>query len=192
MSFKFQTPSFKFQAPRFETQSGFTLIELLVIMSVISLLSVTMFSGQRRGVETRKLSIDAQKVVLEIRKAQNSAISARKSPECGNTFVYYGVHFDINSPAKYTLVADCDKDKVYDVGEEVETLGFNNGQISGLGVTGIPVLFLDIFFIPPATDVSINTDVTTAGRTAAIQICTSGLTDCKVISVNSKGAISTQ
>ena len=93
-------------------QKSFTLIEVLVSMFIIILLAGIIFANYRQSGKQFALQRSASKLALDIRRAQEMAMSAKEFngmiPPGG-----YGVYFKINENW-YTLFADCNNNGLYD------------------------------------------------------------------------------
>lgn len=98
----------KILATRYSLNSnkGFTLIELLVAIGVIAVVSSFVFANVNS--KQKNLSRSAQKLALDIRRAQNLSLAPSDSPVC-----IYGLK--INSPTDYFLYRDatCASGKAY-------------------------------------------------------------------------------
>lgn len=167
-------------------------MELIVIVGIIGLLSALMFSGERQNSEQRKMALEIQQLSQEMRRMQNSALSSSQATQCGNNVVAYGIYFQTVAPSQYISMADCDGDRAYDSGESIKIIKLDATSLSSLQTGAGAVASLAIIFVPPQPDVAINGDTTTAGRSGAIQLCLTGRSVCKSITVNSKGVISSQ
>jgi type II secretory pathway pseudopilin PulG len=94
-------------------QKSFTLVELLVSIFIIILLTGIIFANYRQSGNQLALQRAAHKLALDIRRAQEMAMSAKEFegiiPLGG-----YGVYFSLTIPYHYVLFADCDGDLQYD------------------------------------------------------------------------------
>lgn len=172
--------------------AGFTLIEVLVIIAIIGFMSGAMFTGQKTGEDNRKLNIDSQKLVQNLRKAQSYAMSAKKSDCAGNTIIPYGISFNSSSASNYLLVADCNNNKIYDSATDVliSTIILSDSAINSISPSSGG--FLEIFFAPPIPQTYINTSVADAVN-GVITLCGKRQTAlCKSIIINMRGTISSQ
>jgi prepilin-type N-terminal cleavage/methylation domain-containing protein len=183
-------------------QKGFTLLEITVVVSIIILLSTIFIANYRGGEKQFALQRSAHKLVQDLRRAQEMAMSSqRTSSEFGSETVPqggYGISFkkDLNS---YILFADCDGDgkfdetgealscqkatKVTPFPEKIKELSLEEGiKITKL----LPSLenSLSITFLPPDPKVII----TPSGSSASITL-TFNSQSKKVIIINTVGLI---
>ena len=173
--------------------SGFTILELTITIAIVALLSAAVVGYQRGAGHNRELLLDAQKVMQDLRRVQNYALSV-KTAQCGaqTVAVNYGIHFVRDSDrAVYELFKDCNSNQLWVSSETEATIQLANSAITNAAPRRSGALH--VVFIPPFPDVAINADSTTAGRTATLTICHLRSTSlCKTIIVNEKGAISIQ
>ena len=102
-------------------KNGFTLFELVIVMAIISIMSVVVISGYSSQQDSRALSLGKSQVINDIRIVQSrsyNGISADGAdfPEGG-----YGIRFTEDS-SSYIVFTDLDRDRIYDEGEEIETI----------------------------------------------------------------------
>jgi prepilin-type N-terminal cleavage/methylation domain-containing protein len=136
---------------------GFTLLEIIVAIFIIALLAGIFLANYHGGNQSNDLTFAAQKIVSDIRTAQNNSLGS--VPYGGYLPVGgWGIHFDttVNS---YLLFADVNNNKVYDADEAVTASGgltftlpanvvINN--ITGDNLTSDNShTKLDITFLPP-------------------------------------------
>lgn len=171
--------------------SGFTILELTITIAIVALLSAAVVGYQRSAGNNRELILDTQKVMQDLRRVQNYALSV-KTAKCGarTIAISYGVSFtaDANDRAVYDIFNDCNDNKRWASNETAETISLASSAITAVVPSSGG---LDVVFIPPFPDVGINGDTSTAGRTGTITIC--HLRDaslCKNVQVNERGAIS--
>jgi len=93
-------------------KKGFTLIELLVIITIITIMSALVIPNLKFGEEQFAVQNSAHKLVQDLRKVQQMAMSSSEFngtiPDGG-----YGIYFKINENS-YILFADCSGDSEYD------------------------------------------------------------------------------
>ena len=130
-------------------KKGFTLIELLVIVTIIALMSALVIPNLKFGEERFAVQNSAHKLVQDLRKVQQMAMSSSEFngtiPDGG-----YGIYFKINENS-YILFADCSGDKLYDEASEkiLEQSFFNEKIIINNLFSGILKSELNIVFTPP-------------------------------------------
>jgi type II secretory pathway pseudopilin PulG len=161
---------------------GFTLLEITVVISIIIFLG-TIFFADYRGVEKQfALKRSANQLAQGLRKAQELALSCRKTPpELGSESFPgggYGIYLEKGANS-YVLFADCDDDQKYDksstkrcdqtgdpgvFSEKIEEVFLEKNikisefypSFSGTYCPVSGVNCLDISFIPPNPTVYLN------------------------------------
>jgi|SRR3989344_8757383 len=73
-------------------KNGFTLIELMVSIAIVGILASVIVTNTRFGERQQALAQAAQKLVLDLRKAQNSALAPGAETDC-----IYGLKIDSDS-----------------------------------------------------------------------------------------------
>ena len=177
-------------------QAGFTLIELLIIVFIISLLSSIILANYRGGQKTYALSQTTQKLVSDLRRAQNMAMSGvdigEIEGEPGKYYCGYGIETNYNArPTSYRFFLDkspnCqNSNNIYDSSDViVETVNLPNKIRIKLTTPSPP---LDRFFKPPdpTTYIKNNSGVGILGI-ITLEIEDTSLT--KIITVTTAGLI---
>ncbi len=179
----------KLQKKYFVHQIGFTLIELLISISIISLLTVLVLADYRSGQKKYALGQDTQKLVSDIRRAQNMAMSGVdiESQYCG-----YGIELNQAArPNSYYFYADksanCQtSNNKYDGSDDIlETINLSN-QIEVQLTSPAPI---DIFFKPPIPTVYINAQDETTTSAGVITLKLSGTSSTKTVTIYVSGLI---
>ena len=85
-------------------QRGFTLVEMMVVLSIISIISGVVISGQGQFNRSLIVTDTAYTVALSMRQAQTFGLSSRTYN--GTSNAGYGLHFDAATPASYIMFAD--------------------------------------------------------------------------------------
>lgn len=90
-----------------ETNRGFSLVELLVAIAIFVLLTVGLILQLSSIGGGERLEVGVSQTVGAIKEARYSAVAVEKYK---NTDIYpsYGVYFDLNTPDKIIIYADCD------------------------------------------------------------------------------------
>lgn len=168
---------------------GFTLIEILVVLAVIGTITgIVIFNiGTER--QNSALFRSAQKLSLDLRRAQNYALSSKTFKitgiPCG-----WGVHFNGLNSTNYIIFADLaasadcsDRDflRATDGLEDFETVNLE----SGIAVSNLTGDLSDIVFTPPEPIVNFTPSQTTA----SISLINTN-SDTRTITINKTGFIS--
>ncbi|MDO8436189.1 MAG: prepilin-type N-terminal cleavage/methylation domain-containing protein [bacterium] len=165
---------------------GFTLIELLVVISIVVILTVIIVPNFRNAEKQLALNRSAHKMVQDIRRAQEMAMSAKtfngSVPSGG-----YGIHFRLSWKTYYKIYADSNNNQAYDAGDgEVETINLEKGVY----IKNISPSSLSVNFKPPDPVTKITTE---AGADSAFAAITLSLeanpTKEKIITINKAGLI---
>jgi Tfp pilus assembly protein FimT len=113
-------------------ERGQTLAEIVVTLAVISGLTSLLVIYNRRGEDITRVPRQAERLVFDLRKAQNYALSVREFAP-GEIPCAYGINFVVGSNT-YTIFADRDSNcflanGIMDPGEEVEVITMEQGVI---------------------------------------------------------------
>jgi len=157
---------------------GVTLIEVLITVTMIVILLSASFWGYKQRGRELELNRSVLEVISNIEKVREMAMSGQTQsgsrPEGG-----FGIHF-VQASGDYVIFVDANQNKLFDSGEEIETLELTEQMVFSFVSPSNP---LDIVFIPPSPDVFINTAKTTA------EIVLNYAGNTKKITVNSVGLI---
>ncbi len=144
-------------------RSGFTLIELIVSISVIVMITAIFLANYRTATKNSDLRMTAQRVVSDIRLAQNYALglasygpAGMRTPPTGG----WGIVFDLASLGnqQYIIFADDNGNQVFNGGEGEVAYGAvvtklpNNTIIDSISI-GHRV---DINYLPPDPIVTLS------------------------------------
>lgn len=140
---------------------GQTLIEIIVTLSVVVGLTSLLILYNRTGQRIARLPRAAERMVFDIRKAQNYALTVREF-QAGEVPCAYGINFVVGAGG-YTIFADRAPDcaaanGVMDPGEEVETITMEEGVI--VQSANISVAR----FVPPSAATAFTPGSETIGR----------------------------
>lgn len=163
------------------TQRSFTLIELTIVAAIIGLLAAIVFANWREGERQFALLRSTHQLAQDLRRVQQMAISAQKTPPAFGEEVFprggYGIYFEINpeAPKGYRIIlfADCDGEGDYDKSgtadctgavpgfglsrdETIESLTLEEGVVIKALSPSSPDLSLTITFKPPDPEISIS------------------------------------
>lgn len=149
---------------------GFTLIELIVSIGIISMVTGIFLANYSSANRRTDLTMTAQKMVTDIRMAQNYSLGLARYGESSLAHVPlggWGIHFSMSANNQYTIFADDDGNAVYNSGEAdlnsgAQTTGFPNNIIID-SIKGPAVInSLDVTYLPPDPITTITNDVTMA------------------------------
>jgi prepilin-type N-terminal cleavage/methylation domain-containing protein len=142
---------------RIKNQTGFTLIELLASIFIISLISTIFIVNYHNTNNRSLLNVTKQKLVSDIRLAQNYSLGSKKYNTTNTPSGGWGAHFSLTSPSNYLIFADLDSSRSYDNGEAIETKNLPVGvTIDSIKVNGTDSGSVDIIFFPPDPVTYIN------------------------------------
>ena len=151
-------PNSKFQI--LNSKNGFTLLELIISIAIITTLIGIFLANYHGGNKRTELIMIAQKMVTDIRLAQNNTLGSVKYgddiPAGG-----WGVHFNLyENDSGYLIFADLDEDSAYDSGEGNEDNGARLINFPDyIKIESISVGLgqrVDIVFVPPDPVTIIN------------------------------------
>ena len=174
---------------------GFSLVELLVVVSIMTIITSVVLSGQGAFNSQTLLTNLAYDMALGIREAQNYGLSVREvSPGSTNFNAGYGVHYDRSDLLAYVLFADTDSGSGFNRLYDGTTVGCTNECVREYtirrgnsierfcAVASLdgsehcsdsltnPITFLDIVYPRAESDASIKTNRSVAYKSARIQI----------------------
>ena len=170
-------------------QAGFTLIELLVVMFIIGLLSTLIVAGYRGGQKRYTLEQATQKLVSDLRKTQNMAISGGEIPglcDLANSCNGYGVYLRQNRDY-YIIYGNKDGSKRYGSASDVilETIDLpENIEIQNVA----PGSRAHICFEPPDPITYIDNN-SSPGLSKAITLELEGTSLTRTITITTAGLI---
>jgi len=132
---------------------GQTLVEILVGLSVVAILSSLLVLYSRTGELQTSLLRESEKLVLNIRRAQDLALLAQEFKGTGRIPCGYGVHFDADAreyylfadlaPAGEACAGNADRIRAASGAEDLEVIRLEAGlKISARTAS-------DIVFVPP-------------------------------------------
>ena len=134
---------FKKKFWRQRRRAGFSMIELLVVMFIISLISAITLANYRGGQRKYILTQSVQKLVSDIRKAQNMALGGF---EISNNYNGYGVHID-EDDSYYIIYGDKNNTTYQPSDDIIETISLpENIRIQSVSPAAGK---MSIFFEPP-------------------------------------------
>ena len=170
---------------KYLNNKGFTLIEALVVLFIIALLSTLMLANYQGGKKKYMLLQTNQKLMSDLRKVQNMAISGTEiTGVCSVVSLCYGYGIYINSNSSYILFADQNGNKLYEAGEEFETVNL----LFPIVIQSVSPLQASVVFRPPEPITYINGN-SGVGASAEIILQIQGTTLTKKIGVNTAGLI---
>lgn len=164
-------------------QAGFTITELLVVMFIISLIATLSLVNYRSGQRKYVLTQTVQRLVSDIRKTQNMALSGFG---LAGTYYGYGVYVDEND-SYYIIFGDINGNAVYEPSDDIiETISLPN-DINIKSVSPSPDK-LHVFFEPPQPTTYLNgNNAAGISETIILEIENSSLS--KTVRVSTAGLI---
>ena len=169
--------------------NGFTIIELMVVTAIIVIISAIVIFNVGSQRQNSALLRSAQKLSLDLRRAQSFALSSKNykttGVPCG-----WGLHFNGIGSTNYVIFADLasltncsDRDfiRANNSSEDFETTNLE----SGISINSLSGNLSDVVFTPPDPIVNF-----TPGQTSAIIILINNDGATRTININKTGFIS--
>lgn len=151
-------------------QRAFSLLELALTLLIIGIVTGVTLASYRLGARNIRLELEAQKVALEIRRAQTFATATKENSgqrPCG-----YGVVFDEATPSAFILFAELDDIPNGCAGPFVFSGGDNGETVVLSGDAEIkdvsPGSSLSVFFLPPIPLVQMTGGVSSSSITLSL------------------------
>lgn len=173
--------NYKFCEADSSSSAGFTLIEILVVLAIIVIITGIVIFNTSFERQNSALLRSAQKLSLDLRRAQSFALSSKvfktSGVPCG-----WGVHFNGVGSNSYIIFADLavnqncsDRDfvKVASSSEDFETINLE----SGITINGLSNGISDVVFTPPDPIVTFtpnqaSTSVTLINKNSSTRVVT--------------------
>ena len=171
-------------------KNAFTLVEIIVVVSIIFILTSILVANFPKGREQFALQRTSYKLIQDLRRAQEMAMSAREeccddSEPCEKKANGFGIYFDKFSPHSYLLFANCDESYNYIeyIDKDLELIDLEKGT----EIFSLSTSLLSIVFAPPSPITYVNGS---PGFEAQIVISLESDTSrIKIIEVNKTGLI---
>ncbi|MBU2579509.1 prepilin-type N-terminal cleavage/methylation domain-containing protein [Patescibacteria group bacterium] len=168
----------------FWRERGFSMTELLVVMFIISLISAITLANYRQGQRKYILAQSVQKLVSDIRKAQNMALSGF---DIAGAYYGYGVYLE-EGDSYYIIYGDVNDNSTYQSSDDIieEVSLFPQGvEVDSVST---PAGKMSIFFEPPQPTTYINGN-NTPGLSGTISLKVTNSSLSKTIRVTTAGLI---
>lgn len=155
---------------------GFTLIELIVSVGIMSIITGIFLANYSSANRRSDLTMTAQKMVTDIRLAQNYALGLARYGVSGSTNVPlggWGVHFSLILKDQYLIFADNDGNSIYNLNEDDLTKGAQITKLpNNIIIDSINTLELDnnadVTFLPPDPITTITGSLATSSQVEII------------------------
>jgi len=168
---------------------GFTLVEMIVVLAIIIVITGIVTFNISTERQNSALLRSAQKLSLDLRRAQSFALSSKTYKTAGVP-CGWGVHFNEAGSTSYTIFADLasaqdcsnrDFKMASDGSENFEIVNLE----SGITVNSLSNNLSDVVFTPPDPTVKFTPDQTSA---SIVLVNKNGAT--RAININKTGFIS--
>lgn len=170
-------------------QKGFTLIELMVVVAIIGIVSVLVLANYRQDSARQSLVQAEQKLISDLRRAQNMAMSGT---DINNQYYGVGIYIDIGAEGdngKYIIYGEKQQDnRTYNSGSDtiIETINLPPKIIIQSVSSGNNKL--GVFYEPPDPRIYLDVLPVSGQATINLQAQNSGL-PVKTITVNDSGLV---
>ena len=174
-------------------QKGFSLMELMIVIFIIGVASsvvIVQYSGNR---DFKALYLGSKQIANDIRMAQNYTFSALEAggvnPNGG-----YGISFSKDSNSYIIFgdksIAPVNPNKVYDAGEEFQTINLPEGvEVISLKIGAVSYNNMDVVFTSPYGEVYIDGVNKDAGNFINLEIEIGNSAGTEIINVSSSRRI---
>jgi len=172
---------------KFSLEKSFTLVELLVSIFIIMLLAAIILPNYRTGGQQFALQRSANKLALDIRRAQQMAMSA-ESFNCGPGWKMKGYGTNLGTDNDYYLLKVRCEDETNPGSYNDQTIGSAINLEKDVKILNLTVNPLNIFFYSPDPTVDLG-----GFNEVSIVICLkTDISKTKTIGVNQAGLIEIQ
>jgi prepilin-type N-terminal cleavage/methylation domain-containing protein len=118
-------------------QKGFTVVELIIVIGIIVMVSTLSLASLPQLSSQVRINEAVEDILRAIREARHNSIAIREFSPGSDIFPSYGLYFDIDSPQKFIMYADC---KINDNGDQIlddrDNFTFNPDSINCDGGNG--------------------------------------------------------
>jgi len=169
-------------------KAGFTLLEVLVVIFIMGLLGSLALANFRQGEQAYNLSVAARKVVSDLRRVQNLAMSGIGESITDDSKKGYGIHFGKNDD-EYFIFVDRNGNMKFQPSDEKEVAEeLQETIVLPRNIKISSSKNLDVFFLSPMSITYLD-GKSNAGDSATVTLEVEGTDLTKTILITSAGLI---
>lgn len=173
-------------------KTGFSLIELIVSIGIISMVTGLFLANYSSANRRTDLTMTAQKLVADIRLAQNYALGLARYGASGSTNVPmggWGINFSKSREGQYIIFADDNGDTLYSLSEDDLSKG---AQITKLPTNVIidsisTGSIANVTFTPPDPITTINNGISATSTSVDVVLKDLRTNTIKTVRINFLG-----